>query len=212
MNTRGSGILLHITSLPSPFGIGALGPQAYKFADFLFQSKQSYWQVLPLNPTDQACGNSPYSSISAYAGNILLISPELLLESGFLNAEDIAAIPEFSAHRCDYSSVIPYKVQLLYRAYSCFKATGIERDAFEEFCVQQRDWLEDYALFVVIKNLNKGKIWNEWAEAFRDRDDKSLEQIKNDCRDEVEREKFLQYLFLNSGVRLKHTAMNGALR
>jgi 4-alpha-glucanotransferase len=75
MNTRGSGILLHITSLPSPFGIGDLGPQAYKFAEFLFQAQQSYWQVLPLNPTDQACGNSPYSSISAYAGNTMLISP-----------------------------------------------------------------------------------------------------------------------------------------
>ena len=203
MNIRGSGILLHITSLPSPFGIGDLGPQAYKFADFLFQAKQSYWQVLPLNPTDQACGNSPYSSNSAYAGNILLISPELLLESGFLNAEDVAAIPEFSAHRCDYSSVIPYKVQLLYRAYSRFKATGIERDAFEGFCGQHRDWLEDYVLFVVIKKLNEGKIWTEWAEAFRDRDDKSLEQIKNDCRDEVEREQFLQYLFFKQWRALK---------
>ena len=109
MKTRGSGILLHITSLPSAFGIGDLGPQAYKFADFLFQAQQSYWQVLPLNPTDQACGNSPYSSISAYAGNTLLISPELLLDAGFLTAEDVAEVPPLPASRCDYSSVIPYK-------------------------------------------------------------------------------------------------------
>jgi 4-alpha-glucanotransferase len=203
MNTRGSGILLHITSLPSAFGIGDLGPQAYKFADFLFQAKQSYWQVLPLNPTDQACGNSPYSSISAYAGNTLLISPELLLDGGFLTAEDVAEVPPFPASWCDYSSVIPYKVELLRRAYSRFKVTGIERAAFDDFCVRQRNWLEDYALFVVIKNLNKGKIWNEWEHALRDRDAKSLKQIKYDFRDEVACEQFLQYLFFKQWLSLK---------
>jgi 4-alpha-glucanotransferase len=203
MNTRGSGILLHITSLPSPFGIGDLGPQAYKFAEFLFQAQQSYWQVLPLNPTDQACGNSPYSSISAYAGNTMLISPELLLDAGFLTDEDVAEVPQFPASRCDYSTVIPYKVELLRRAYNRFKVTGIERAAFNDFCVRHRDWLDDYALFVVIKNLNEGKIWNEWAEAFRDRDAKSLKHIKNDCRDEVECEQFLQYLFFKQWLSLK---------
>jgi 4-alpha-glucanotransferase len=84
MDKRGSGILLHVTSLPSSYGVGDLGPEAYRFTDFLAQAKQSYWQVLPLNPTNPAYGNSPYSSISAFAGNTLLISPDLLIEEGLL--------------------------------------------------------------------------------------------------------------------------------
>ena len=95
LHTRASGILQHITALPSPFGIGDMGPGAYRFADFLQCAKQSYWQVLPLNPTDQACGNSPYSSISAYAGNTLLISPQILIHEGLLSAADVADNPGF---------------------------------------------------------------------------------------------------------------------
>ena len=120
MKTRGSGILLHLTSLPSPYGIGDLGPWAYRFADFLAQGKQSYWQVLPLNPTDPISGNSPYSSPSAFAGNILLISPDLLEESGFLTKEDLEGHPSFPEARCDYASVIPYKAQLFHGAYVRF--------------------------------------------------------------------------------------------
>ena len=93
MKNRGSGILLHITSLPSPYGIGDLGPWAYRFADFLTQAGQTYWQVLPLTPTDQGSGNSPYSSLSAFAGNTLLISPELLCEAGLLSREEISPPP-----------------------------------------------------------------------------------------------------------------------
>jgi len=137
----------------------------------------------------------PYSSISAYAGNTLLISPELLLDAGFLTVEDVAEVPPFPASRCDFSSVIPYKAGLLNRAYRRFQEAGIERDAFAGFCARHRDWLEDYALFVVLKKLNGGKIWNEWAEPLRDRDAKSLKQVKVDYPDEVEREQFLQYLF-----------------
>jgi len=134
MDKRASGVLLHITSLPSPYGIGDLGPQAYQLADFLSQAKQSYWQVLPLNPTDQISGNSPYSSSSAFAGNPLLISPELLFESGLLNKKDIEEVPPFPVGRCDYASVIPYKLDLLCRAYDAFKTEGKERNAFEIFC------------------------------------------------------------------------------
>src|SRR5512143_3744582 len=121
---RQSGILLHITSLPSPFGIGDLGPGAYRFADFLSQARQRYWQILPLNPTDQGNGNSPYSSISAFAGNTFLISPELLVESGFLTIDDLTQKPEFPLQRCDYSIAIPFKIALLHRAYERFKIMG----------------------------------------------------------------------------------------
>lgn len=203
MNKRGSGILLHITSLPSPFGIGDLGPQAYQFADFLSQTKQSYWQILPLNPTDQISGNSPYNSISAFAGNTLLISPELLIESDFLTKEDIDTIPSFPTKRCNYASVISYKTRLFHRAYERFKTNKNKENTYEEFCTQNREWLEDFALFVVMKNHFNGKAWSEWKEGLRDRNPKDLEKIRNNFHDELEREKFLQYLFFKQWFSLK---------
>ncbi len=124
MDQRASGILLHITSLPSPYGVGDLGPEAYRFADFLGQSRQHYWQVLPLNPTDPVFGNSPYSSISAFAGNTLLISPDRLLEEGLLSREDLDPIPPFPEDRCDFPEVIRYKERLLERAYQHFCSNG----------------------------------------------------------------------------------------
>ena len=203
MHKRGSGILLHITSLSSPFGIGDLGPSAYQFADFLTQTKQSYWQVLPLSPTDHACGNSPYSSPSAFAGNPLLISPELLTESGFLKKRDIEEIPLFPEGRCDYASVISYKSGLLHRAYDSFKASGIKRDAFETFCKENEGWLEEFALFFVIKKYFKGKAWGEWEKDLRNRNSEYLDRIKKNLQDEVEQEKFYQYLFLTQWLSLK---------
>ncbi|OGP77228.1 MAG: 4-alpha-glucanotransferase [Deltaproteobacteria bacterium RBG_16_49_23] len=203
MTQRGSGILIHITSLPSPFGIGDLGPSAYRFADFLAQTKQSYWQVLPFNPTDQACGNSPYSAPSAFAGNPLLISPELLMESGLLKKEDIGETPSFPAGRCDYASVIPYKSGLLRRAYDSFKTGGKERGAFETFCKKNEGWLEDFTLFFVTKKHFQGKTWGEWEKDLRERNPESLERIRKDLRVEMEQEKFCQYLFFKQWSALK---------
>ena len=203
MNNRGSGILLHITSLPSPFGIGDLGPWAYRFADFLSQTKQQYWQILPLTPTDLISGNSPYNSISASAGNTLLISPDMMVASGFLTKEDIAAPPAFQDGRCDYAAVIPYKMSLFHLAYERFKMDKHERNPYEEFCSLQKEWLEDFALFVVIKNHCNGQVWSEWTRGLRDRSPEDLANIKNDCYDEIEREKFLQYLFFKQWFSLK---------
>jgi 4-alpha-glucanotransferase len=195
MNTRGSGILLHITSLPSNFGIGDMGPGAYHFADFLARTKQRYWQVLPLNPTDQGSGNSPYSSLSAFAGNTLLISPDLLAESGFLTRDELARRPLFQEERCDYASVVPWKNQLLHQAYERFKMHGIERKSYEEFCVKHGERLEDFALYVVMKKNFHGIPWGDWTKGLRDRDPAELGKIRRDFHDEVECEKFLQYLF-----------------
>jgi len=203
MNKRGSGILLHITSLPSPFGIGDLGPWAYRFADFLSQTKQRYWQILPLTPTDLISGNSPYNSISASAGNTLLISPDMMVASGFLTKEDIAAPPGFPDGRCDYAAVIPYKMRLFHLAYERFKMNKHERNPYEEFCSLQKEWLEDFALFVVIKNHCNRQAWSEWTKGLRDRSPEDLAKIKNDCYDEIEREKFLQYLFFKQWFSLK---------
>lgn len=203
MKNRGSGILLHLTSLPSPYGIGDLGPWAYRFADFLAQGKQSYWQVLPLNPTDPVSGNSPYSSPSAFAGNILLISPDLLEESGFLTKEDLKAHPSFPETRCDYPSVIPYKKQLLHRAYQNFSATDNERERYDEFCKKNKGWLEPFALFVVIKKNRNGKAWGEWEEELRNYNSQEIDRVKKEFFDELEREKFLQYLFFKQWFSLK---------
>jgi 4-alpha-glucanotransferase len=200
---RQAGILLHITSLPSPFGIGDLGPGAYRFADFLSRARQRYWQILPLNPADQGSGNSPYSSISAFAGNTLLISPELLVESGFLTPDDLARAPGFPADRCDYATVIPYKTALLHRAYECFKVTGRERDTYDAFCEQQKEWLEEFSHYVVLKTRYEGKPWGGWDKGLKDRDPKSLEWSLNGLHDEREREKFLQYLFFRQWHTLR---------
>ncbi|MDZ7345022.1 MAG: 4-alpha-glucanotransferase, partial [candidate division KSB1 bacterium] len=121
MNKRSSGILLHITSLPSAYGIGDLGPWAYRFVDFLVEAKQSFWQILPLNPTSIMYGNSPYSSYSAFAGNPLLISPELLVREGLLTPADLENAPAFPAARVDYDAVSECKMQILRRAFERHK-------------------------------------------------------------------------------------------
>jgi 4-alpha-glucanotransferase len=203
MDKRGSGILLHITSLPSPYGVGDLGPEAYRFADFLGQARQRYWQVLPLNPTNPAFGNSPYSSISAFAGNTLLISPDLLLEEGFLSKEDLEPVASFPEGRCDFPEVIPYKQKLLERAYQRFKQNGKGREAFEAFCSESSSWLDDFALFVVLKKRFDGKVWNQWPMELRDRDPNSLLAIREESHIEIEKEKFWQYLFSKQWHSLK---------
>lgn len=212
MIPRTSGILLHITSLPSLFGIGDLGPSARLFIDFLFQTKQSYWQVLPLNPIDPACGNSPYSSPSAFAGNPLFISPELLCESGLLKPQEIEAVPPFPRARCDYDSVIPYKYRLLHLAYDTFKSAAKEKEAFEQFCQENAKWLEDFALFMSLKKKLKGKPWGEWEKDLRDRNPQSLKSIRKSLWNEIEQEKFYQYLFFTQWFSMKEECHGRGIR
>src|SRR5499425_1021244 len=142
---RASGLLLHVTSLPSAYGVGDVGPAAHAWVDRLRDSGQGWWQALPLGPTGY--GNSPYQSLSSFAGNGLLISPECLISDGLLNASDCAS--HFPSDWVDYASVIPFKEKLLAKAWTKF-AAGEHRDLFpsyEEFCATQGSWLEDYALF-----------------------------------------------------------------
>lgn len=202
INRRGSGILIHITSLPSPYGIGDLGPWAYKFADFLYETGQSFWQVLPLNPTSVAWGNSPYSSPSAFAGNPLLISPGSLVEDGFLSGSDIKDSPRFPDKWVDYNSVIKYKRRLFRLAYKRFKESGRGKFEFERFCSDNSHWLEDYALFVALRE-SFGVTWDKWPSDIRDREKKRLEGLRRDLRDAIDMEKFLQYLFFNQWFSLK---------
>src|SRR5688500_3148477 len=149
--SRASGILLHPTSLPSNYGIGDLGAEAYKFIDFLALAKQTYWQVLPLGPTGY--GDSPYQCFSAFAGNINLISPELLVEDEFLTEEEINQKPDFPVGRVDFGLLYDWKNWILGLAYERFRATtSVDlRGKFETFCQQEASWLDNYALFRAVK-------------------------------------------------------------
>jgi 4-alpha-glucanotransferase len=204
MKKRGSGILFHITSLPSPYGIGDLGTWAYKFVDFLAETKQSFWQILPLNPTDFVHGNSPYNSISAFANNTLLINPELMLQSGLLKKSDIEPAPSFPNDRVVYHEAALYKKQLFHRAYVHFKENNENRYEYERFCFENSNWLEDFALFTVIKDHFHGQVWSEWPREIRDREPESIQVLKTQYHDNIEKEKFLQYLFFQQWFALKN--------
>lgn len=202
MKKRGSGILLHVTSLPSPFGIGDMGPWAYKFADFLMETKQSFWQMLPLNPTEIYHGNSPYHSTSAFACNPLLISPELLVKDGLLTEADLESAPEFPKGRVDYPSVVTYKEKLFEGAYERFKRKK-EAHEYEQFCMQNAQWLDDFALFIGLRSRFQGKTWSEWPQEIRDREPDVLESVKRELYEGLDRTRFLQYLFFRQWISLK---------
>jgi len=196
MSKRSSGILLHITSLPSKFGIGDLGPAAYRFVDFLAEAGQSCWQVLPLNPTDMICGNSPYSSISAFAGNTLLVSPESLAHQGLLSDADLSDAPNFDEGVCDYAGVTGFKERMLDRAYRNFLRDGKDKAGFEGFCEEHAGWLDDYALFVAIKRRLDGSVWSDWPPELRDREASCILAVSKELAEEIHKEKYCQYLFL----------------
>ncbi|QHT69527.1 4-alpha-glucanotransferase [Rhodocytophaga rosea] len=202
---RASGLLLHITSLPSAHGIGDLGPEAYRFADFLAASKQTYWQILPLTPIEEGLGNSPYSSASAFAGNTLLISLEVLASEDILSAEDLKHAPPFPAGKVDYRKVRAFKEPLLEKAYQNFfnEASTTDRQGYEVFCEENKDWLDDFALFFTL-NLNFNyQPWNEWPEDIRNRTVAGLTKYNSLLEKEIQKEKFLQYLFARQWFALK---------
>jgi 4-alpha-glucanotransferase len=200
---RKSGILLHITSLPSPFGIGDLGTGAYAFADFLSRSRQKIWQVLPLNPTDPASGNSPYSSVSTFAGNTLLISPEMLLKDGLLDKKALECDVDFPASRTDYHLATRYKEKILLRAYEKFCKTKKYQAEFHEFYIENADWLNNFSAYIVIKRHYGGKAWNRWDKALREHDRYALHEFHNRYADEIRKEQVLQYFFHKQWFALK---------
>ena len=205
-SSRVSGILLHPTSLPSRFGIGDLGSQAYRFIDFLSKSYQQLWQVLPLGPTGY--GNSPYLCYSALAGNPLLISPEKLQEDGWLEEEDFANLPQFPLERVNYELVIQTKIPLLQKASDNFqkKASKSQEKEFQKFCNRQAYWLNDYALFMAIKEEKGGKSWNNWEIAIAQRKHKAIKEWQTLLKKQVFFHKFIQFQFFRQWTKLKHYA------
>src|SRR5262245_35082269 len=198
---RASGVLLHVTSLPSPYGIGDVGPAALRWIDRLHEADQSWWQGLPLGPTGY--GNSPYQSLSSFAGNGLLVSPDWLIEDGLLQSSD-CEVPPRSLTAVDYDFVIPFKHRLLERAWANFSASPRSElhSAFEQFCCDQAHWLEDYALFRALKSKYHGVSYLEWQSELVERKPAAMAQARQDVAGLTNQVRFAQFLLFRQGKRL----------
>ena len=202
---RGAGILLHFTSLPSPWGIGDLGPEAEKFLDFLEKAGQSYWQFLPLGPTLAIHGHSPYMSTSAFAGNPLLISPDYLLRDDWIKADDISEDPEFYQYLVEFKEVAAFKETLLKKAFATFLKTKQRQSAFAKFC-DNSPWLNDYALFATLGEKFSGLPWHDWPLELARREPQALVQAGQTLTKTIGYHKFIQFLFAEQWQELKEKA------
>lgn len=199
---RASGVLMHPTSFPGPDGIGDLGPEAYRWIDFLAQANCHLWQVLPLGPTGY--GDSPYQCFSAFAGNPYLISSAMLLDSDLLTRSDLADRPSFPAVKVDYGPVIEWKLTLLDRAYAHFKegASATIKKAYKKFCEQNAEWLDDFALFMAIKESQGGVSWDNWPKELRSRDPQALEAFAKSNAESIEKHKVRQFFFFDQWAKV----------
>jgi 4-alpha-glucanotransferase len=208
---RSSGVLLHPTCLPGPDGIGDLGEPAFRFVDWLEKCGQSLWQVLPLGPT--SFGDSPYQALSAFAGNPLLVSLDRLVREGWLLAEDLSARPRFDEHRVDFGSVITWKTEMLDRSWSVFqdRATASHWSEFEGWCAQQ-PWLDDFALFMALKDENQGKPWTQWPTDLAGSIPEALAEASLQLEKSTRAQKYRQWLFFSQWLELKAFAMARGIR
>ena len=208
---RASGVLLPIASLPSPYGIGDLGPAARAWVDHLRESGQSWWQALPLGPTGY--GNSPYQSLSSFAGNELLISPDGLIEDGLLRAGDCNG-NSFPAAAIDYGAVIPFKRRILEKAWSNFRAGEREdlQAVHEQFRNTHRHWLDDYALFRALKTRHNDAYYLQWPAELVRRVPEALARARQELASQIDQVRFAQFLLFRQGERLKEHAHAGGLR
>jgi 4-alpha-glucanotransferase len=232
---RTSGILLHPTSLPGPYGIGDLGPGAYRWVDWLAGTGCKLWQVLPLGPTGY--GDSPYQCFSAFAGNPYLISPEFLLRDNLLHSNDLTEKLEFDLERVDFGKLIPWKLNLLERAFIRFSSEPsittskgsvqqlvknpaiIHADpsvslsiSFGTFCAENASWLEDYSLFMAIKEANGGGSWDGWPELLRKRDPAAIDKARKTLASSISRFTFYQFVFFRQWNALREYAHQKGLR
>lgn len=209
---RSSGILLHPTSLPGRYGIGDLGKFAYQFVDYLTSIHQKIWQMLPLGPTSY--GDSPYQCLSAFAGNPLLISFDRLVEDGWLTEANVAEVPAFPSHRVDFGWVIPYHEEILLRASKRFAetATLMQRSEYETWCEQQHYWLDDFALFMALKNAHGGVSWVEWDVKLAQRAPEALAEAKVTYAEALEHYKFCQWVFFQQWDALRNYAHDKGIR
>lgn len=212
-SSRSAGVLLHLTSLPGPYGVGDLGPQATSFADFLRDSCQKIWQLLPFNPISKNDSYSPYSSVSTMAGNIFLVSPEWLAEDGLLTAEELEAAVLPEKNRVDYESALHGKLQLLDKAWDRFMSGDFPglRQQFEHFCSHET-WLEDYALYVALKEAHRGDPWFQWEASFKWREPQAMEAFARANRMDMGKTKWQQFMFTRQWNRLKTYCNKNGIR
>ncbi|MEO8289084.1 MAG: 4-alpha-glucanotransferase [Chloroflexota bacterium] len=203
---RAGGILLHPTSFPGPYGIGDLGGEAYRFVDFLQQTGQKLWQILPLSPTGY--GDSPYAAFSAFAGNPLLISPDILGGMSLLEPHDLLDVPGFPPDRVDYGPVIEWKMGLLKRSYTLFKSSPVKQfhEELARFEKENASWLEDYALFMAVKAAHGGITWSDWEQGIALRLPDSIAAWSAKLEDEIRFQKYIQFLFSIQWMSLKKYA------
>jgi 4-alpha-glucanotransferase len=199
---HGSGVLAHLSSLPSCGGIGDMGPAAYRFADALASAGVRYWQMLPLNPSNPETGESPYFSASAFAGNPLLVSPEIMARDGLIDESDIPPPATSSDTEVDYPAVRGVKTALIAKAYARYQHSGAEKSS-GRFFRDEAWWLDDYCLFVSLKAANAGTPWSSWPAPLRDRDAGALEEASQNCAGGIGLERFTQWLFFSQWSRLR---------
>jgi 4-alpha-glucanotransferase len=211
LSDRSSGILLHPTSLPSRGGIGDFGPAAYDFVDWLAAARQTLWQILPLQPV--GAGNSPYSATSAFAGNALMVSLERLAESGLLDREQIANLPDGDGP-VDFESISQHKLPLLREAAAKFmhSAPSEARERYDAFCAENEWWLEDYVLFSVLRERFSQQAWNTWPREIARRDPAMIAQLRSEIQDELDVERFMQFAFFDQWNDLRSYCSDRGIR
>ncbi len=202
-STRRSGILLHPTSLPGRYGIGSFDQAAYDWVDLLARTRQTLWQVLPLGPTGY--GDSPYQSFSSFAGNPYLISLEDLHQDGLLDPQLLTGAPEFPRDRVDYGAIYRWKLPLLRRVAQDFprRGSGEQQAEFQAFCAENQEWLEDFALFMALKDAHGGAPWNQWEMPLRKRNKRALARARKEHAAAIHAHKFNQWLFYRQWLALK---------
>lgn len=210
--TRSAGVILHPTSLPGPDGIGDLGPEAFRWVNFLKKTGFGLWQVLPLGPTGY--GDSPYQAFSAFAGNPYLISPTLLLDDDLLTAADLSDRPAFAEGKVDYGEAITWKLKILERAFVNFRKRGLVnfKTEMSQFEADEALWLEDYALFMAIKESQGGKAWSSWPKPLRNREAAALQVFVQDHPEDVKRHIFRQFLFFRQWNALRKYANESGIQ
>ncbi len=213
MEARAAGLLLHPTSLPGRFGIGDLGPEADRFLDWAREAGQSWWQILPLGPPDSH--NAPYSCLSAFAGNPLLISPELVQRRGLLERSDLDGAPAFPAEQVDFAAVKPWKAALLRRSWELFqqRARAEDRRAMDEFAGHPDNaWLDDWTLFAALRRRHGHRGWWDWEPALKHRETGAIEAARREEASEIAFQRYLQWLFFSQWRRLRDQAHDRGLR
>lgn len=208
---RSSGILLHPTSLPGPYGIGDIGPAAHAWINTLADAKQTWWQMLPVGPT--GFGDSPYQSFSTFAGNLNLISPDRLARDGLIREQDLANLT-FPADRVDFASVEPFKRNLVRHAWTGFSGGSAPklRDDFERFREQRKEWLGDYALFMALKDAHGGAPWSDWSTELQRRESSAQRAARTELKDPIASYEFGQFLFFRQWHELRQHARERNVR